>query len=241
MYINLGKFTENKINSIIEKASLIKDIQQKMGFISRHFLGIKYKNSTLIGDKDSEEVLTVNLEGMDCFTFIDYIEAIRISSSFENFLINLRKIRYKSGKVSFKNRNHFFTDWKYSNKKFIEDVTLSVSENHSLSIIKTLNLKKGGYKILKGIPITKRKIFYIPTKKITQKIIDNLKTGDYIGIYSELQELDVSHTGIIIKKGKDIFLRHASSQKKIQEIADSEFISYIEKKPGIIVFRPKEF
>ncbi len=240
MILKLGKFNEDKLNSIIGRASLIKDIQQKTDFISSYFLDIPYRSSTLIGNKNSEEVFVINLEGMDCFTFIDYVEAMRISSSFEDFLVNVRKLRYKSGKVSFKNRNHFFTDWKYSNKKFIDDVTLSISDNSAICIEKKLNLKENGSKILQGITVIKRKIFYIPVNFIKEKIIDNLKTGDYIGIYSEKEGLDVSHTGIIIRKSNNLFLRHASSQENIKKIIDSNFISYVKKKPGIIVFRPKE-
>lgn len=240
MILNSGKFTEKKLSLIIKKASEKKDIQQKICFISRNFLGTPYKSSTLIGDKNSKEIFVINLEGIDCFTFIDYVEAMRISSSFNEFLINVKKIRYKSGKVSFKNRNHFFTDWKYSNKKFIDDVTLSVSDNKAICIEKILNLKEDGSKILEDIPVKKRKIFYIPSNTINKRIINKLETGDYIGIYSEMQGLDVSHTGIIIKKSKNIFLRHASSQKKFRKVIDSEFTSYIKKKPGIIVFRPKE-
>lgn len=239
MILRLGKFTKKKLNLIIKKALQIKDTQQKIGFISHYFLGIPYKSSTLFCDKNSKEILVINLEGLDCFTFIDYVEAIRISSSFEEFFINVKKIRYKSGKISFKNRNHFFTDWKYSNKKLIDDVTLSVSDNKAICIEKKLNLREDGSEILEGIPIKKRKIFYIPSNTINQRIIDNLKTGDYIGIYSELQGLDVSHTGIIVKKRNNIFLRHASSQKKFHKVIDSNFISYVKKRPGIIVYRPK--
>lgn len=240
MILKLGKFTEEKLSFIIEKASRIRDIHQKLGFISSYFLGTPYKSSTLVGDKNSKEILVINLEFVDCSTFIDYIEALRISSSFEEFFMNVRKIRYKSGKVSFKNRNHFFTDWKYSNKELIDDVTSSISDNKKICIKKTLNLKEDGSKILEGISVKKRRIFYIPSNSINQRIIDNLKTGDYIGIYSEKHGLDVSHTGILIKKGNNIFLRHASSQKKFQKVIDSDFIDYIKNKPGIIVYRPKE-
>jgi hypothetical protein len=66
-----------------------------------------------------------------------------------------------------------------------------------------------------------------------------MRTGDYVGIYSEIKGLDVSHVGIVIKDGDKIYLRHASSQKKQRKVVDQDFKDYIFKKPGIIVFRPK--
>jgi len=69
--------------------------------------------------------------------------------------------------------------------------------------------------------------------------MDRLKTGDYAGIYSVTEGLDVSHVGIIIKKGDNIYLRHASSQKEIRKVVDQDFRKYIVGKPGIIILRPK--
>ena len=45
---------------------------------------------------------------MDCFTYLDYVEALRLSNSYEEFNPKVKDIRYKNGKVSFQNRNHFF-------------------------------------------------------------------------------------------------------------------------------------
>ena len=70
--------------------------------------------------------------------------------------------------------------------------------------------------------------------------MNSLKTGDYIGIYSTVHGLDVSHVGIVIRDGETIFLRHASSQKKYRKVIDQDLKEYILNKPGIIVLRPEE-
>jgi hypothetical protein len=62
--------------------------------------------------------------------------------------------------------------------------------------------------------------------------------GDYTGIYSDLKGLDVSHVGIIIKDGVNVYLRHASSQKEYSKVIDQDFRKYMVDKPGIIVLRP---
>jgi len=65
----------------------------------------------LSGTSNTAEVFAVNLSGVDCFTFIDYIEAMRLSDSFDSFLKNLQQVRYVNSIVSYERRKHFFTDW----------------------------------------------------------------------------------------------------------------------------------
>jgi hypothetical protein len=70
-------------------------------------------------------------------------------------------------------------------------------------------------------------------------VVGGLKTGDYIGIYSELDGLDVSHVGIFIRMGSSSFLRHASSKKEIRQVVDEAFMEDVRNKPGIIILRTK--
>jgi hypothetical protein len=90
------------------------------------------------------------------------------------------------------------------------------------------------YKYLKEIPPLKREITYIHPKDID---ISKLKNGDYVGIYTNKLDLDVTHTAIIIKKDDKIYLRHASS--KYKKVMDSELFEYTKNKLGILVFRDK--
>ena len=235
--ILLGKWTTDKLEQMLREASKIRGSAARIEFISGQFLNTDYKESTLIGDINTPEVFVINLEGVDCFTFVDYVEAMRISRSLSAFKENLKRIRYSSGAVAFKNRNHFFSDWKESNSDFTDDVTVLVSKK-TKSIAKTLNKKEDGTYFLPGIPSKKRLLKYITPDAVDNSGINNMQTGDYIGIYSEKPGLDVSHVGIIIKKPAGLFLRHASSEKK--KVADDDFKKYISGKPGLIVLRPKD-
>ena len=69
-------------------------------------------------------------------------------------------------------------------------------------------------------------------------MVGNIKSGDYIGIYTEIPGLDVTHTGIAIKKGDKTYLRHASSKKSNQKVVDEDFKEYAAKVPGIVIYRP---
>jgi len=238
-HILLGKFSQEELDRIIQNSSKIKDVAGRIYFLSKQFLDLDYVESTLIGDINIPEVFMINLKGVDCFTFIDYIEAMRLSASFPEFKVNLRKVRYKSGIVAFENRNHFFTDWREFNSDFIDDITEEIGAEKTIRVQKTLNQKKDRTYFLPGIQTVKREIKYIPPDSIDDSVLSKLRTGDYVGIYSKVNGLDVSHVGIIVKDGDNLCLRHASSQKEHRKVVDQDFKKYISGKPGIIVLRTK--
>lgn len=239
-HIILGKFSQEELDHIIHKSSKIKDVSRRIDFLSRQLLDLDYIESTLIGDINTPEAFVINLKGVDCFTFIDYIEAMRLSGSFQEFKVNLRKVRYKSGIVAFENRNHFFTDWREFNSDFIDDITEEIGAQRTIKVQKTLNEKEDGTYFIPGVHPVPREIKYIPSAVIDDSVLNKLSIGDYIGIYSNKQGLDVSHVGIVVKEGDKTYLRHASSLKKHRKVVDQDFKKYITGKPGIIVFRPKD-
>jgi len=237
--ILLGKWTPEVLDSILQESAKIEDTGIRIDCLSRHFLEMPYKDSTLIGDMNISEVFVINLKSVDCFTFLEYIESMRLSSSFHEFKENLKKVRYRNGKVSFENRNHFFTDWNKFNSNLIDDVTEQIGKNKTIEIRKILNVKDDGTYFLPGIQPRERLINYLPSNVIDDLTINELRIGDYIGIYSEKQGLDVSHVGIFIQDGNNIYLRHASSLQEHRKVIDEDFKNYIPNKPGIVVFRPQ--
>jgi hypothetical protein len=104
--------------------------------------------------------------------------------------------------------------------------------------VKTLNLRSDGSQFLEGLPALTRSVEYIPSAMIDRDVLDALHTGDYTGIYTETEGLDVSHVGIAIKGKERVFLRHASSAPASRRVVDQLFGDYIREKPGIVVLRP---
>ncbi|MBI5674416.1 MAG: DUF1460 domain-containing protein [Nitrospirae bacterium] len=239
MKIVFGKWTEDKLDHMIRQASELRSSGARIEFLSAQFLGTQYKEDTLVGNIDITEELVINLEGIDCFTFIDYIEAMRLSKSLSEFKDNLRKVRYQSGNISYESRNHFFTDWREFNSSLVEDVTGKIGAGKSRHIKKALNQKDATAYFLTGISCREREVVYIPSESVDDALIESLSTGDYAGIYSERAGLDVSHAGIIIKDGNKTFLRHASSAANNRKVVDEDFREYIDDKPGIVLLRPK--
>ena len=238
--ILLGNLTQESLDSILYESSRIDDMGMRIDFLSRHFLETPYQESTLRGDINTPEVFVINLEGIDCFTFLDYVESMRLSSSFREFKENLKRVRYRGGDVSFKNRNHFFTDWSEFNPDLIDDVTEQIGGKKVIRAKKILNEKEDGTLFLQGIQPRERLIHYIPANTIDDLIINALRTGDYIGIYSTEKGLDVSHVGIFIQERDKIYLRHASSLNEYRKVIDQGFKDYIAEKLGIIIFRSRK-
>jgi len=237
--IILGKWNEKQLDHIIRESLGIPDLDKRIDFLSEQFLNVDYKESTLIGNINTPEVFVINLEGVDCFTYIDYVEAMRLSNSFPEFKDKLKTIRYQSGDVDFLKRNHFFTDWEYFNSQYVDDVTEKIGGDKTKTVLKTLNDKNDGTYFIPGISPKKRKIHYIPSDAFDNEMLSKLRSGDYIGIYSNQDGLDVSHVGIVIKEGDTFYFRHASSSEGNRKVVDEDFMNYISDKPGILILRPK--
>jgi hypothetical protein len=237
--VKLGKWTVGDIESLITGASKIEDTPMRIALLSERLLGTAYRESTLTGDVDMPEVFVINLEGVDCFTFIDYVEAMRLSQSFKGFKSQLKRVRYQSGLVAYEKRNHFFSDWIEFNEKYVEDATGVVGGRSVRETCKNLNIRDDGTRFLAGIPLRTRELAYIPSESIDDVVITKLRTGDYAGIYTEKAGLDVSHVGIIIKDGEEVRLRHASSLDTYRKVIDQDLKTYLTDKPGLMVLRPR--
>lgn len=200
----------------------------KIAEISKSFLGIPYRKNSLIGSITEKEQFVVDFEGVDCMTFIEYVEAMRLSDSYISFVENLKHVRYFDGVLDFKKRRHFFTDW--NELKTVKNVTDEITNGAVKVAVKNLNF-------IKGLQPKIRAINYIPAEAI-ENSISKLHTGDYCGFYTSREGLDVTHVGIIIMDGTVLKLRHASSIKGC--VLDEDFLEYCKTKEGIIIFRPAE-
>ncbi len=236
--VELDPYTLNKLNALLKKRSETNDHEKGtlIGFLSEAFLGTPYQANMLHGSEKTPEKLIIDFRGLDCFTYLDYVEALRKSTSPKEFINNVIKTRYIKGNIHFLNRKHFFTDWAYREYKLATDITAEISP-HAVSIEKYLNKKADGGNYLLGLPVVKRTITYIPSNFINEEVISRLKSGDFIGIYTKLAGLDVTHVGFFIMTDKGPMLRNASSRKENEKVVDSPFMDYVMKTPGIIVLR----
>ncbi len=231
--IELGNWDKEGLSEFLLNNSKYSN-SVKVKNITDKFLNTPYKANTMVGSVSQKEELVIDLGHLDCFTFIDYVEAMKRSISFNQFKTNLTKLRYQSGKVDYTTRNHFLSDWIINNN--FKNITPLLSSK-AKQVTKTLNLSNKNTPYLKGIKTKKMKIDYIDSKDLNKEIINKLRSGDYIGIYTHKKGLDVTHVGILIHKDGKVFFRHASSKKEFLKVMDIPFESYIKNTSGFIVLR----
>lgn len=205
--------------------------------LSRQFLGTPYGANTLVGSATVPEQLVVELQKVDCFTYADYVEALKRSRDRDQFIASLINVRYKDGVVSFENRKHFFTDWAAMSPAVATDITASLSANAAASN-KKLNRKDSGDLYLPGLPVVPRAVAFIPSQQVDSGVVSRLRTGDYIGAYAQDGGLDVTHVGIFIDAPNGPVLRNASSLSANDKVVDSPLADYLKTVPGIVVLRP---
>ncbi len=237
--IDLGRWSNAELEQIIVSANRIDNPGERIVVLSNSFLDTPYVANTLVGSPQKTEQLVINLAGLDCFTLLDVIEALRRATSVENFSEQLKQVRYHNGKVAYEKRRHFFSDWVADDTTLISDVTTGVGRGRAKNVPKKLNHKSDGTLWLPEIAVTEREIYYIPTENIDTRVLSTLQSGDYIGIYSDKEGLDVSHTGLIVKSTDHVILRHASSRSGVERVVDEVLLDYLQGKPGLVVYRVK--
>lgn len=235
--VELGRWSEADLAQLITTTRQLKAPGERIVELSRPFLGTPYVAHTLIGGPQTLERLVIDLAGVDCFTFLDTIEALRRAKDPADFPDQLRQVRYRGGRVAYTSRRHFFSDWVAGDAGPVADVTAAVGRGRERTIIKQLNLKSDGDRWLPGIPVTRRKIIYIPGERIDAELLAALHSGDYVGIYTDQAGLDVSHVGLIVKDQDGVRLRHASSLASARRVIDVDLLSYLQGKPGLVVYR----
>jgi hypothetical protein len=234
--VDLGGWSREKIERLLADAGRIPEQGDKVEFISAAFLETPYLADTLIGSAETTEVFVLRLDGVDCFTLLDYVEALRRASGFDGFKDALRRVRYREKRVDFFHRNHFFSEWGEAGSNHLREMTALVGGEDVRCVEKQLNRKKVGTLYLPGYPVRKWEVACIPPEAVDESVLARLRSGDYVGIYSPLPGLDVSHCGIVVKRQGKVFLRHASS--RLKKVTDEELIHYLGGKKGLVVYRP---
>ncbi len=232
--INLGQWSRDEIAAMLKDTAAVADTGGRIDALSGRFLGVAYGESTLVGAPGEPEALVVNLQAVDCFTYLDYVEAMRLSDSFPRFVDALARVRYREGIVAYTARRHFFTDWLETPR--VREVTEAIAPEKVVAAEKTLNKKDAESLYLAGIGVTERRVRYIAAYSLDERTLREIRTGDYVGIYAEAPGLDVTHVGIAIHGSSGLLLRHASSAAG--SVVEQDLAAYVRQTPGIMVLRP---
>jgi len=237
--VDYGRWNEAELEQLIAGAHRQQAPGAQLAALSAPFIGTPYVAGTLVGAPQTPERLVINLAGLDCFTFLDTLEALRRSAAVADLPGQLRQVRYRDGVVAYAHRRHFFSDWVADAGTGIADVTAQLGAGRSRIAVKQLNRKEDGTLWLPGIPVVRREISYIPGDRIDAQLLAALQDGDYVGIYTDQAGLDVSHVGLIVREQGRVLLRHASSARSAMQVVDVDLRDYLQGKPGLVVYRVK--
>ena len=234
-YIIYEKKKTKNIEQIIEQEKTLS-IEDRIVSNALKFVNTPYGIS-LIGSKTEKEVLVANLDTVDCSTLVDYVLSLSISKNKKDFVNNLIKERYNPDEVKYIFRNHFMSDLLYDSDSIVRDITPQIP--YHKDITKLLNRKNRDETYVDGIPIKKRRIYYIPTKDFisNQDVFKKyLHRGDIVGFYTNKPGLDVSHMAILIDATKYRFIHASSSKKKVVIDILPEYLKK-HKNKGLIIYR----
>lgn len=234
-----------------------RPIGEIMQAIGAQFLGKPYAAGML--DALENETLIVALDKYDCVTFVETALAmargIAVEDySYETFARNLREERYRSGRLDgYLSRLHYFSEWIADNERrgLVENITEEAGGEPLDKTINFMSQHRESYprfaeddSVYQGIQemeasLQEMTLYYIPQDRIGM-VYDQLRAGDIIATATDIEGLDVTHTGLVYKHddGRTGFL-HASLTDGVTVSPDLQgYIQNNKRQIGIVVARP---
>lgn len=218
----------------------------------------KYVGGTLEPDPLPEnpseyvEPLVINLDSVDCTTFVEYISASVLGrtlitcendSIFKRFV---QALRYQGGKRgNYTTRNHYFSGWILNGEQagLMNEVTKSLTGAKQMQKqVNFMSTNTSSYPQLQKDPkmLMQSKMvekhlssvftYYIPSAQIN-KCYGELQHGDIVAFVTGVKGLDIQHVGFVWKPqaGDTPKLLHASSVKGRVAVSDESLQDYAVK------------
>ncbi len=229
-------------------------------------VGTPYKSYTLEID-DHIEAPSVNLNGLDCWTFFEaalafarMIESPGAAWTPETMLRFIELDRYRGGKCTgeYLSRLHYLEDWAADNQRrgLVADLTRELGGVRANHVAQEMTIGWRGYRYLRNNPslipalkkhedrITAMPCYYIPKSRVPA-IESKLRDGDIIGIWSHSGggRIGTSHVGLAWRdpSGTLRFV-HASSPRNFGRVVTDQrlsgYLNEFSSHAGIMVVRP---
>lgn len=228
-----------------------------MQTIGQQFKGAPYVAGML--DEPATETLICRLDGFDCVTFVETALAMgrgiqAQDYTYEAFARHVRDQRYRGGTMDgYCSRLHYFSEW--------------IADNEARGTVRNITRELGGVLLDKRIDfmgthrdsyprlaasdslyqcildmegrLAEMDLYYIPQDRI-RSVYPKLQAGDIIATATNIDGLDVTHTGLVFANpdGSKGFL-HASTTGGVKVSPDLQ--SYVQNNKsqiGIVVARP---
>ena len=245
----IAPYQSEPIETILEQTALF-------------FLGTPYVAGTL--DINEKEQLVVNLQGLDCVTFVENVMALSLATRHNNlsidfFMEKLTEIRYRNNQVAdYASRLHYTSDWMYENerKELIQNISKDLSgiketkridfmSTHQSAYIQLANDEAMHAKIVQqeNIMNSRERFYYLPKEQIATQAKD-IPHMAIIGFVTAIDGLDTTHVGFAYRqKNGELGFIHASSGKMevmIDTMSLSDYCMSQKNCKGIIVAEIKK-
>ncbi|HEY8900689.1 MAG TPA: N-acetylmuramoyl-L-alanine amidase-like domain-containing protein [Chthoniobacterales bacterium] len=227
-------------------------------------LGTPYVNYTLEID-DHIEAPSVNLNGLDCWTFYEVslafarmIKAKPVGATPQDLLKYIELERYRGGKCtgSYLSRMHFLEEVFADNTRRglsvnptrdLGGVRISRNITEMTSAWRSYRYLVHNRNLLPGMATIQQRVsalpvYYIPRSKVAG-IEKYLRSGDIIAIVSADRSGYTSHVGMAVKRPDGTHYMHATSSRSHgrKVVLDDRISQYLKRSSdhiGIIVYRP---
>lgn len=193
-----------RMTRLIDKAKALPTVGERIDFISGALLGTRYRGHTLIGGPRRAEQFVTRDDAFDCVTYCEAVLAAAMVRKPSDYADALRQIRYRDGKVAWRERNHYFAQWCDSN--IANRRCAPVAVPGAMNVAKTL-----GY--MPALGTQRMMLSTVPRESLLANSA-LLRTGDIIGFVSERPRLDYFHIGFVVFDERGLSLRHAAQSKR---------------------------
>ena len=242
-----ARFTQKDVENFQEVMDLLAPdrelpMSELVIKVAKHFLGTPYVAGTL---EIEPERLTINTRETDCILFVEMCLAMSLTAkdaepTFEKYVDNLRRLRYRNGKVDgYASRLHYTSEWiiQGETRGIFHEVSRQCGGSVLDQKFNFMSNHPASYKQLKDNPKAVAKIriaeqnletwdyWYIP-KADLPKCIKNIKTGDIIGFNSSTPGLDIAHVAYAYWEGDTLTFIHASMSDKKVVINKTPLVEY---------------
>ena len=230
------------------------EVMQALG---RRYLGRPYLVQPL--DQTDDEQLVCRLDGFDCFTFDEAVIALARTVkegrySYDDYRRTTRELRYRDGEMSYCSRLHYYTEFMHQAEEqgVLRNVTAELGGRRRPGFTYAfmgehrdaypqLARSDSLYACIQAVEDRLNRTIeyrYIPQDSI-RAVYNQLRAGDLIATATDIDGLDVTHTGLVYKAADTTGLLHASTTGEVKISPDlAEYVRGVDSQVGIIVARP---
>ena len=241
-------------------------IGERTAQVGMALLGTPYVNYTLEID-DFIEAPSVNLNGMDCWTFYEIslafarmIKQKPVGATPQDLLRYVELERYRGGRCtgSYLSRMHFLEEVFYDNSRrglstnptqSLGGVRIKRNITEMTAAWRTYRYLRADRSLLRGMAeiqnrVSALPVYYIPKSRVAS-VEKYLRNGDIIAIVSGDKSGYTSHVGMAVKRSDGTHFMHATSNRSRgrKVILDGRISDYLYRSSdhiGIIVYRPQD-